>query len=333
MLNEKNIIEIINKQISEKCKTSDKCFENDAVLFDHNNSRFLFSIDDFSKEDRFRENDPDTLGWNMAIAGISDILASGGKPLFFGHSLTVSNQWSEEFIVKLSQGIVDAIKESDMTFIGGDLGKSEEWKYTVSVIGEAPKNNISRKGASVGDSIFISGKIGTGNFEAALNLFQDKIKFPDLLKYIETKFSYRFLHSELMTKYASSSIDTSDGVFNGLNTIVDLNNVGYLVTNVPYILKAKLLAKALSLPIELLFFGECGEYELLFTVKPGKLNEFLNESKKQNLKFYNLGKITEKDKILMRNDIKIDLTQFNIRARDYENIEDYLNELIKKLEI
>ena len=331
MLSEKKIIEILNREINKKCKSLDRNNEQDSVTFSVSTSKFLYTIDGFSYEDQFRENTPYSLGWNMVIGGVSDILASGGIPKFYGHSLIVANNWLEKFIVELSSGIADAIKITDMTFIGGDLGKSANWKYTSSVIGEAPERELNRIGAKPGDIIFMSGKIGTGNFEAALNLYQGKLKMSGLLKTIKTRFSYRFTHSQLMKKYASATIDTSDGVFNALNIITDLNNVGYSVENLQYISKATLLSKILSLPKELLFFGECGEYELLFTVNEDKVEDFFKKAKEQNLVFFQIGKITEKKKILNIGEKEIDLSQIDFRARDFDNVKDYLEKLIRKL--
>jgi len=331
MLNENQIIEIINDTISKNCKSLDNNKEQDAVLFQTSCNKLLFTIDDFSHEDQFRENDPYSLGWNMVVGGVSDILASGGIPKFFGHSLVICREWNEDYIIKLAKGIADAISKADMTFIGGDLGISEDWKYTASVIGDAPEKELNRMGAKPGDSIFMSGKIGAGNFEAALNIYKEKLKLSGLIRTIKTRYSYRFEESQLMKKYASCSIDTSDGVFNGLNTISELNSIGYSIVNLQYITKASLLAKILSLPKEMLFFGECGEYELLFTVNEDKVEEFIKEAKQQNLDFFQIGKVTENERILeIRNKIT-NLSKFDVRARDFENIKDYLKELIQKL--
>ena len=331
MLCEKKIIEIINREINKKCKSLDRNNEQDSVTFSVSNSKFLFTIDDFSHEDQFRENNPYSLGWNMVIGGVSDILASGGIPKFYGHSLVVAENWTEDYITKLSNGIADAIKTADMTFIGGDLGKSLDWKYTASIIGEAPEIDLNRIGAKPNDQIFMSGKIGAGNFEAALNLYQSKLKMSGLLKTIKTRFPYRISHSQLMKKYATCSIDTSDGVFNALDTITELNNCGFYINNLQYISKASMLAKILSLPKELLFFGECGEYELLFTVNDEKVEEFIKEAKQQSLEYLQLGKIIKNEKIVEIGKRKIDISRFDIRARDFENISDYLKELIQKL--
>lgn len=331
MMTENKIIEIINGTIAEKCQNLDKNKMQDAVCFQVDNPRLLFTIDDFSAEDQFRNNNAYSLGWNMVIGGVSDILASGGVPKFYGHSLMVDRKWSEGFIRKLSEGIADAINITKMTFIGGDLGVSEDWKYTASVIGEAPEQPVNRIGAKPGDVVYLSGKVGAGNFEAALNIYQEKLKVSRLLNAIKTKFVHRFEHSQLMKIYASCAIDTSDGVFNALNTISELNTVGYYIENLVYISKASVLAKVLSLPKELLFLGECGEYELLFCVNSSRVEKFEREARLRNLEFFTIGKITEKGRILDSDKKQIDLSSITHHARDFKNIRQYLANLIQIL--
>jgi len=104
-----------------------------------------------------------------------------------------------------------------------------------------------------------------------------------------------------------------------------------ILNNLPYISKHP-LAKVLLLPKELLFFGECGEYELLFTVKSENINNFLKESSELDVKFYKLGVITSGEKVLKTAEKKINLSNIHINARNFEKIEIYLKELIRIIE-
>ena len=91
----KKIIEILPK--SEFLENN--FFESDAEIINHNNKKLLFSIDEFSQEDFFRDDYPYELGINVSIATISDILASGGRPLFYAHSFTIDNEkWDSNSI-------------------------------------------------------------------------------------------------------------------------------------------------------------------------------------------------------------------------------------------
>lgn len=228
-------------------------------------------MDSFSAEDMFRLNSPLCLGWNMAVGAMSDILACGGKPLFYAHAVEMGPGWDERFLKRFSEGIARALKSAGASFIGGDLGKSNEWGYTASVIGRFEGKPIIRKGAASGNLIYLSGKVGKGNLEAAMGLFARKMP-------LTSRFPLRLSEAAVMRRYATCCIDTSDGVFSALNTISELNGTGYRIERLPYIQRGVLAARSLSLPESLLFFGGAGEYELLFTIDEKDEAELLREA-------------------------------------------------------
>ncbi len=331
MDDERKIIEIINRIIPSGPSHLNKVFESDSEIIDIENAPYLFTMDEFSGEDLFRDNNPYTLGWNVAVGGISDILASGGDPLFYAHAMSVSKDWDNDFIEEFCKGIGGVIKKAGATFIGGDLGKSENWRYTASVIGKLSGRKILRLGASPGDAVYISGRIGLGNLEAALKLYSDNKNISRITNTIKNKFNLRIFESKLIKEYATSCIDTSDGVYNGLNTISEINNSGYIVENLPYLKSGVIGAKLLSLPKTLLFLGGCGEYELLFTIKKNEEENILRAAKEKNFTFYRLGEIiphSSQSKILYEDGKKIELDNLGIQPRDYDDVRDYLRSII-----
>lgn len=329
MSKERELIEIINKNMPRSKTQVNKLFESDAEIVDFNSNKLLFNIDEFSEEDMLREEDPFVLGWNMAVGSMSDILASGGKPKYYAHSLVIKKSWSKEYIDKLSAGIAEVLKKSNTDFIGGDLGSSDIWRYTGSVIGELQGEPLLRSSAAVGDYIFISGKIGLGNIEAALKLYSDNSLLKPITNKFKNLFSLRIREAELIKKYSRCCMDTSDGVFNTLNTICEISENGFEVRDLPYEKSGFVLSKLLRVPIELLFLGECGEYELLFTISKENYEEFLEKTKERGLTFYQIGEIKERNsKLLYVGDKSIDLSTFKLSARDYEDVKQYLKDVI-----
>ena len=104
-MDEKKIIEKIIGKFEKSHLHLNNFYESDAEVFDHRGNKMLFTMDEFSSEDLFREVNPVQLGKNLAIATISDIFASGGDPMFYAHSMSVPKNWSEDFILNLSSGI------------------------------------------------------------------------------------------------------------------------------------------------------------------------------------------------------------------------------------
>jgi len=334
MSREKEIIEVINRHMPRSSSQLNKLFESDSEIVTFHGKGLLYNIDEFSETDLLREDDPYALGWNMAAGSISDILASGGRPKFYAHSMVIRDSWTLDYVEKLALGIAKVLKQAGAAFIGGDFGISPTWRYTGSVIGDLDGQAMLRSGAKVGDGIYLTGPIGRGNVEAALKLYEQNILVKHLTGPWKTFFRLRNKEAELIKQYSRCCIDTSDGVFNALGTISEMSGTGFVVGSLPYVKSGLLLAKTLNLPKEMLFLGECGEYELLFTLSKEVEDEFIGEAKKQNLTFHKLGEVKEEEiKSLWKRDRKIDLSSYALRARDFADPRDYLRNVVDYITI
>lgn len=324
---ERQIIETFTSKLPVSPYQKNKFFESDAELLSIDLNPMLFSVDTFSAEDLFCDHDPFSLGQNLTISTISDIIAAGGNPVLFAHSVQIPEHWSYNFIDKFSQGIADILKKSECGFIGGDLGVSNDWNYTGICMGKSIKN-LNRMGSREGDNLYLSGEIGSGNLQAAMCLFSDYLLSKLLKKIIRPNFFLRLDESKLIRRFATTCIDTSDGLLNALNTIAELNGLGYHINNIPYLNQCQTVSKILSKSIELFFMGECGEYELLFTIPDSVEESFLKEAKNKGLKFYKIGKVKNtEEKIIEDNNKSYRFNDFDIRARNYRKVEEYLQEL------
>ncbi|MDX8340333.1 AIR synthase related protein [Draconibacterium sp. IB214405] len=322
---EENIISLISEQLPRSKKQLNELFQSDAEILKKKNGFMLFSVDDFSKEDHFRATDPFQLGKNLAVATLSDIFASGGVPQYFSHSVALNPaKWDNSYLIELSRGVAEILMETGAAFIGGDLGTSDEWHYTGIAIGHSDKP-LMRKKTAPGELIYMTGNCGTGNLEAALQLF-------DLDSDITTQFELRHKEARLIQEFATTCIDSSDGIVNALRTISSLNNIGFLIDRLnPDPIASAFMAK-LKLPEELLFLGECGEYELVFTIKPEDEKTFLSEAESRELNFAKIGTIQEEKKVLLSGSAHYDLSDFNIGGRDFADPKEYIFALTKYLQ-
>ena len=346
MMSEHDICELLSSLLPSG--RLNRCFESDAEVLDFEGRRCLFTTDEFSAEDLFRENDPYALGWNIAVGGISDILASGGRPLFYAHALTVERRWTGEYVSQFGCGVRDALVASGTRFIGGDCGRSEIWRCTVSVIGSCEGPPVLRLGAVPGDLIYLSGSVGAGNLEAALTLdlasASDVQRPPRISEFgfpsasgasdfgSRVRFPLRLAEAAVMRKHASACMDTSDGVCAALNTLADLNGCGFTVASLPYLPAGVRYLEQIGLPTPLLFLGECGEYELLFAVKPQHEAMLLEEARNTGLGFHRLGVFTTNGRELREGGRTLDLGSLRLHARDFEHPQQYLTALLHWLE-
>ncbi|MEL7564117.1 MAG: thiamine-phosphate kinase [Dehalobacterium sp.] len=332
MSRESDLIKKISTVMPRSEHQLNKLFESDAEIIEFGGSRMLFSIDEFSREDMMREHDPFTLGWNLAVGGVSDILAAGGRPLFYAHNMTVDKNWTEDYIKSFSQGVAGVLEKSQTSFMGGDFGRSNIWRYTAAVIGILEGKPLLRSGASAGDGIYLSGRIGAGNLEAFLKVYSENKGAEKLARVIRNRFFLRLDEAKLIRKYAKACTDTSDGVFNALNLLAEMSRTGYEVRDLPYIKTGEVLARMFSIPKTLLFLGECGEYELIFTVGTQNEEEFLLEAKNKGMKFFKIGRIREKGRILNEDNREIDLSSLHVRARDFDDMREYIKVLVDFME-
>lgn len=302
------------------------CFEADAEVFHFPGGRSLFSTDEFSGEDQFPETEPRLLGWNIAVATISDIWACGGTPRFYAHALTVHPEWDRAFLTDFGCGVRDALVECGATFLGGDVGRGMEWRCCGSILGTAGTRVITRKGASADDAIYVTGALGLGNAYAAAKCLGFRSGGEDW-----PRFKMRKPESHLVARYASACIDTSDGLWNGATILADMNGLGYRLENLPYLPAASDQARRAGFPRVALLFGECGEYELLFTVPTDQEQALQDDASRAGCELFRIGRMSRGDKLLEDDGQTFDLTEFDVRARDFGTVAEYLQVLHEAL--
>lgn len=333
-MNEANLIRLITQGLPTNADRLTPVFTADAEHLRGRGLNLLVTMDDFSAEDLMRGHHPQTLGWNWAVASLSDVYAAGGHPWQYGHSMTVPDSWSPAYIEGLMDGVGQALTQADCGFFGGDLSRGAEWKYTATVLGTPGERVLTRVGSQPGDKIFLTGRIGRGNYEAALSLYADQPLVGSLTSLVTNRFPLRRRESQVLAPFARACIDTSDGVFSALNTVSELNHLGYQLDRLPLLAGVPSLASVLGLPALLLFLGGCGEYELLFTVAPEAVPDLKAAARAQNLTFFCLGTITDspgQKSLVGRRGVQ-DLTPLVFEARDFPRVKDYLAALVRAIE-
>lgn len=301
-MKERDMIKLLCSGLPRAGTQVNALFESDAEILKFGDRYLLYSMDEFSEEDLFAAKDPYCLGHNIACAAISDIIASGGEPLYYAHSLTVDSRFDRRYTERFAKGIGDVLKEAKADLIGGDFGRAEHWRCCAAVIGitETP---VLRSGARAGDHIYLTGPVGAGNMQAALGLYH--VPFTGMIP----AFTLRMNALEDIRKYATSCIDTSDGLFQSVNMLAKMSKTGYAITDIPYVKGGRTLARLTGLPLLMLAFCECGEYELLFTSP-------------EELPYLKIGQIREQGMTINGKDV----SRIDLSARSHQDLKDYLKE-------
>lgn len=294
----KDIIE--NKIINDLTKTFscsqlklNNVHETDSEIVRLESSTYdlAITIDTISEEIKSGlYSDPYQIGWMSVMVNISDLAAVGAVPLGIVISQIFPKEISNEFLEKLQSGINDACKKCETFVLGGDTNFGDELIIAGCAIGTVEKSRyLKRIGCKQGDKVYITGKAGIGNAYAAQKLLVNNSQTDpchhqnDTITYLPSaKLEWR----NILLNFSSSCIDTSDGVLSSLDQLMRLNNIGFTFNadwNKSIDDTSLKLFHNLNLPAWLLLAGEHGEFELLFSIPPGKEEEFISEVKQKNL--------------------------------------------------
>ena len=239
--------------------------------------------------------DAHTMGWVTAVASLSDLAAVGADPLGIVVSVSTKPDASDKFVHDVAEGLEYACRAHGVFVLGGDTNVSPTTSLTACAVGLVPRERVlRRKGASPGDAVFLSGYAGAGN---ALGLARLSGMPDDAYPERTYRPTAELKMGRLLRGFASSCMDTSDGVFATLDQMMRLNGVGFGVDcDCDRLLDPDVLdfCKRTDTPHWLMAAGPHGEFRLLFTVPPEKLKGFLGAVKREGLTPISLGTVQEK---------------------------------------
>jgi thiamine-monophosphate kinase len=297
---ENKIIDDLTKSFKRSPSQLNKVHETDAEIIQIEKSPYdlAVTIDTISEEIKTGlYTDPYQIGWMSVMVNMSDLAAVGASPIGIVISQILPKEIPNEFLEKIQKGINDACKKCSTFVLGGDTNFGDELIISGCTIGIVDKEKyLSRVGCKVGDKIYVTGKVGKGNAYAFQKLFNKNNSN------IDYQPSARLEWKNILNKYASSCIDTSDGVLSSLDQLMRINNVGFKFRNDwdDTIDRASgQLFGNHNLPLWLLLAGVHGEFELLFTVSSEKKLNFLKEACHLNLKPIYLAEATEDQRIII----------------------------------
>ncbi len=262
------------------------------------NKMLAFSMDTLVSGIHFPVAAPPGLIASRALAvNLSDLAATGAKPLVFTLGLTIpeaDQPWLEAF----AAGLKTMAKEFHCYLIGGDMSRGP-LTITIQVQGLVDDNQaILRDGARPGDRIYITESLGC----AALALLMFEGKLNDVLPEEQDIMNRAFYRPKAridaavaLAGFVSAGIDISDGLLADLGHICEHSKCSATVnlSAVPlsplvekYLGRAAGLNKALSA-------GD--DYELILTVAAAQEQSFLEAASGLPEKLTCIGEITEQN--------------------------------------
>jgi len=229
-----------------------------------------------------------SLGWKAAAVNLSDIAAMGGVPRFCLTALGIPSSMTVEQVDEFYRGFANCVRKYGTVLVGGDTCSSRKGLIiSVTVLGEAEKKHaITRSGARPGDLLYVTGTLGNSGagLEILKNRIGGRVQGPGKTRNSMTgKLIDRHLRPiprvewgrRLATaRVASAMIDVSDGLSSDLGHLCAQSAVGAKVFAERIPLSMDLTsAKGLKQPPVGYALSGGEDYELLFTVPPGKIKK------------------------------------------------------------
>ena len=250
----------------------------------------------------FESDDPMYIAKKSLRVNLSDLISKGVTPYGYFLSIAMDDTIDENWIKLFSQGLAEDQKKYNITLLGGDTVSAPHGLFiTVHMLSKTNDSIIKRSGACYGDNIYVTGTIGN----SAIGLYLLKNKNDNLglsqkdIQNLTRKYHLpnpRLKTVQLIRKFASSSMDTTDGLIHDLKVLAGSSGRTFIIKKklIPYSISAKkFLDKFGDLDIAL-HGGD--DYEVIFTTPmkfEDKLNEYAKKIKLRITKIGNVGRISK----------------------------------------
>jgi thiamine-monophosphate kinase len=152
------------------------------------------------------------IGRKITAANLADVYAMGGSPRYLVAAVTLTGRESTEWIEELAEGIAHEASSCGAYVVGGDLAKGPCISISITAIGQID-TAITRFGAQVGDSIYISSLPGWS--AAGLSIIEKDLD-GDIAVHAVSEFSAPTVDYSAAVQFsngkASSMCDVSDAL-------------------------------------------------------------------------------------------------------------------------
>lgn len=239
---------------------------------------------------------PKRLGHKALAVNLSDLAASGAKPVAFTLALAMP-RIDEAWLQGFSAGLLALADQHTCELVGGDTTQGP-LTICITVMGEVPPGDaLLRQGAQVGDDIYISGSVGDARL--ALEVMRGQLslsasEFESCRQRMEQP-QPRIALGLALRGVANACIDVSDGLAGDLGHVLKASQVGAVLTT-DWVQDSAAISVAMqSLPfVRRLDMALAGgdDYELLFTAAPEQAEAVQHAANEADVSVTCIGRIT-----------------------------------------
>ncbi|HYS81379.1 MAG TPA: thiamine-phosphate kinase [Anaeromyxobacteraceae bacterium] len=225
---------------------------------------------------------PAEVGWKALAVNLSDLAAMGARARWALCALTVPRGEDAARLAGVGRGLAACARRFGVALVGGNVSRARQLSLTVTLLGSVPRGRaLTRGGGRPGDLLFVSGRLGG----AALGLRRSA---PPFARARQRRPTPRLALGLALRGVASACLDVSDGLVQDLGHLCRASGVGAEVLLArlpgPPARAAGSVARALELAAS---GGE--DYELLFTVPPGRRGRLAALERRGGVKLTHIG--------------------------------------------
>ena len=251
---------------------------DDAAILRPRAGRELVVTTDALVEDvhfRFRTTDARSLGHKSLAVNLSDLGATGARPLGCVATLALPRTTPPERLGGFLDGFLAEARSSGCPLVGGDTVEGPVWAVTVTAFGEVRRGRaLLRGGGRPADRLVVSGELGGAAL--GLALLEREVRPPAgaepfIRRQRRPRPPYRLGAELAERKLATAAIDLSDGLARDLGHLLRESRLGADVhlDRLPLPRRFVPVCAHLGLDPLALALGAGEDYELLFTLAPG----------------------------------------------------------------
>lgn len=236
-------------------------------------SKLALSTDTIVEGTHFdAEADPLSVGHKAMAAALSDLAASGCKPLWGLVAINMRRGLGDRWAMRMMEGVSACAKLYGMSIVGGDTTSSYgPTSINVTVTGTPYKDNpIRRDQAEPGDLLILTGELGGSILSKHMNPVPRFREIEKILEFVPVK----------------AGMDISDGLSIDISRMLAASNVGAILEEgeIPVSNDARELAKTSGQSPMAHALSDGEDFELLLAIPSGTWEGLKFEWEKTGIK-------------------------------------------------
>jgi len=190
----------------------------------------------------FPDDNPEYIAKKAIRVNVSDIISKGVIPYGYFLSFGINSNINENWVRSFANGLAQDQKYYNLKLLGGDTIFSANVVFiSINMISLSNDKIISRSTAMIDDDIYVTGTIGDSAI--GLHILKEKITKIELSDFNRNTLINRYhlpepniMYSDLIKRFATSAMDTTDGLLNDLKNLsvrsrkdisIDLDKIPY----------------------------------------------------------------------------------------------------------